>query len=295
MLELLAQQQPGGVQQTIDKLARTPLSQILVLVVICTVLRFAMAPYLAKVPVHRRSGAYSVARIFNEFLDAIVYAGVFVFLVIRPFGLQTFVIPSESMVQTLLVNDFIVANKAIYRYTKPQIGDIVVFRPPVYACYGDQIAPDGSVNADFIKRCVGTPGDIVEIRDGTLYRNGQAINEPYVLAKSPWDFKLAKVTGIVKANPEHKEIWPIAMVGDQVNSRDGGAPIAEPFRVQEQLVMDKLHAAPPAAIPPGHYLFMGDNRPGSFDGRGWGLISENDIIGRAEFIWLPLPRIRKLR
>jgi signal peptidase I len=294
VLELLAQQEPGGVQQTIDKLARTPLSQIIMLVVVCTVLRFAMAPYLARVPVHRRTGSYAAARIFNEFLDAIVYAGVFVFLVIRPFGLQTFVIPSESMVRTLLVNDFIVANKAIYRYTKPQIGDIVVFRPPIYACNDNQIAADGTVNADFIKRCVGTPGDIVEIRDGTLYRNGQAINEPYVLRKSPWDFKLAKVTGIVKENPENKEIWPLAMVGDQVNAIHS-APIALPFQVRDQLVMDKLREAPAAAIPPGHFLFMGDNRPGSFDGRGWGLISEQDIIGRAEFIWMPISRIRKLR
>lgn len=294
MLELLAQHEPGGFQQTIDKLARTPLSQIIALVLVCTVLRFAMAPYLARVPLHKRTGAYSAARIFNEFLDAVVYAGVFVFLVIRPFGLQTFVIPSESMVKTLLVNDFIVANKAIYRYSEPQIGDIVVFRPPIYACYPNQIAPDGSVNADFIKRLVGRPGDIVEIRNGTLYRNGQAINEPFVLEKSPWDFKLAKVTGIVKENPEKMEIWPLAIVGDQVNGQSG-SPIAAPFRVSDQLVMDKLREARPAAIPPKHYLFMGDNRPGSFDGRGWGLIHEQDIIGRAEFIWLPFSRIRKLR
>lgn len=82
--------------------------------VACTVIRVALAPYLAKVPRHLRSGAYSAARFSNEFLDAVIYAGVFVFLVIRPFCVQAFRIPSESMVDTLLINDFIVANKAIY-------------------------------------------------------------------------------------------------------------------------------------------------------------------------------------
>lgn len=295
MLEFLAQSEPGGVQQTIDKLARTPLSQIIVLVVVCTVLRFGMASFLEKTPKHKRLGSYAVARFFNEFLDAVIYAGVFVFLVVRPFALQTFVIPSESMVKTLLVNDFIVANKAIYRYTTPQHGDIVVFRPPWYACRPEQLGPNHEVNADFIKRCVGVPGDKIEVRDGTLYRNGSAMNEPYINGKPSWDFKLVDPKGIVENNPDNTSgIWPLCIQGDQVNTPNTPM-IAEPFYVKDQLTMNKLRDLPAANVPPGYYLFMGDNRPGSFDGRAWGLVPEDEVIGRAEFIWLPLSRVRNLR
>lgn len=277
----------------IDRLARTPLSQIIVLVVICSAIRFAMAPWLAKTPAHRRIGFYSVGKFSNEFLDAVIYAAVFVFMVVRPFGVQTFTIPTGSMLETIQLSDFILANKAVYRYSNPKVGDIVVFRPPVYACAPNQIAPDGSVNADFIKRCVGVPGDLVEVRNGTLFRNGKEINEPYLKAKPDWDFKLAKVEGIVKDNPSGQAYWPLALQGEMVNLNDGRT--APPFVVQDTAMMDRLRELPAATVPPGYYLFMGDNRPGSFDGRAWGLVPESDIIGRAEFIWWPLARWRKLQ
>src|SRR5262249_3941137 len=106
-------------------------------------------------------------------LDAIIYAGVFVFMLIRPFLLQAFLIPSGSMIPTLLENDFIVANKTIYRYSDPQRGDIVVFRPPAFAALPDQLDSNHEPKVDFIKRCTGIPGDLIEIHDGNLYRDGK--------------------------------------------------------------------------------------------------------------------------
>ena len=78
------------------------------------------------------------------------------------------------------MNDFIVANKAIYRYTNPKVNDIVVFRPPVTArLSADQVDAQGEMKVDFIKRCIGTPGDLIEMKKGVLYRNGQLVDEPY--------------------------------------------------------------------------------------------------------------------
>ncbi len=300
MLELLAQQEVSSSQATIDRLARTPLSQIIILVVVCSVVRFAMAPWLANRPLHLRSGLYSFGKFLNEFLDAVIYAAVFVFMVVRPFGVQTFTIPTGSMLETIQLSDFILANKAVYRYTNPKVGDIVVFRPPKYACEPSQIAADGTVNADFIKRLVGGPGDVVEIRNGTLYRNGKETNEPYLKSKPDWDFKLVKVDGVVKGDqpefndyPVSKSYWPLALQGEMVNLPYGRT--APPFVVQDTAMGDKLRELTPASIPPGYYLFMGDNRPGSFDGRAWGLVAESEIIGRAEFIWWPMARWRKLK
>ncbi len=80
---------------------------------------------------------------------------------------------------TLYVNDYIVANKSVYRYSDPTFGDIVVFRPPPEAADPEQLDEQGNVKVDFIKRCVGVPGDLIEIREGQMFRNGQPVEEWY--------------------------------------------------------------------------------------------------------------------
>lgn len=290
-IPILAQGQTNGTAEFIDKLARTPLSQIVILVAICTILRIAIAPYLLKIPPkHKVSGTYKGFRFANEFFDAVIYAGVFVFLVIRPFGVQAFRIPSESMKDTLLINDFIVANKLVYRYSEPSAGDIVVFRPPVYACLPGQIDEDGQPKVDFIKRCVGVPGDVVEIRGGQLYRNGQPVAEPYQRVQSTVDFKL------VKYHDENgkEEYWPVILSSYGVNQdMMGSVPRyqVQPNDPKEQ----ELRNLPPAPIPKGYLLAFGDNRTNSSDGRMWGLVKREDLIGRSEAIWFPFSRLRRTK
>lgn len=289
-LQVLAQhQEQSGTAEVIDKLARTPLSQIVILVVICTVLRVGLAPYLFKVPPkHKVTGPYKAARFANEFLDAIIYAGIFVFMVIRPFGVQAFRIPSASMQNTLLINDFIVANKMIYRYSEPKYGDIIVFRPPVYACNPDQLDSDGEPKVDFIKRCIGVPGDLVEIRNGQLYRNGKAVQEKYLAEPFYIDFKLVKYH-----DQEGKlQYWPVTIEGNGFVNRNATGP----FHLDENDPRAKeLMALPAEPIPPGYFLPMGDNRNYSSDGRFWGLVDRKDLVGRSEAIWLPLKRMSRTR
>jgi len=282
---LLAQQGPEqfGPSSFIDELARTPLSKVIEFVAVCSVLRIALAPILFRTPVHLRGFWYKAGGFINEALDAIVYAGVFVFLLIRPFGVQAFQIPSGSMNDTLQENDFIVANKAIFRYTDPKPNDIVVFRPPLYAVTPKDIDSDGEVKVDFIKRTIGTPGDLIEIKSGIVYRNGVAQQEPFTRERSDVDFKLVYYKG---------EYWPLAMTGSGVNEGENTAPH---FRLQDQREMAYVRELPAARIPKNHFLMMGDNRNQSFDGRFWGLIDRDEVIGRSEFIWFPVGRWRITR
>ncbi|MGA1475323.1 MAG: signal peptidase I, partial [Prochlorothrix sp.] len=94
------------------------------------------------------------------------------------FGIRTFVaearyIPSSSMLPTLQINDRLIVDKVVYRFTDPQRGDIVVFNPT------DALLAQNFRDA-FIKRIIGLPGDVVEVYGGTVYVNGQALEENYI-------------------------------------------------------------------------------------------------------------------
>ena len=158
-------------QKFIDHIARTPLSQILIFAVVLTVFRVATFKFIKRMPAHRRDGVWKLLSGGSELCDALIYAAIFIFMVIRPYFFQTFQIPTGSMVPTNLVGDFIGLNKAIFRYSEPKRGDIVVFRPPVEACYPEQIDKDGTVNVDFVKRLIGLPGDKIEIKAGQVFVN----------------------------------------------------------------------------------------------------------------------------
>ena len=317
---LLAQSGPSKSQQLFDQLARTPLSHVLLFVGACSVIRLAINPYLLKTPPHLRMGAYAPLRFLNEVLDAIIYAGVVVFMLIRPFAVQTFLIPSESMVHTLEVNDFIIANKAIYRYTEPQRGDIIVFRPPKEALDA------GQEDVDFIKRLMGKPGDLVEVKDGFAWRNGQKLTEPYVNATQiDFTWKLVHYTGpylpwkdryipvFYNDSMDPSANWQTytsrayavgydtSFPGIELHSVPPFQPVSawkqstQEFTPDEKARMDYLVKAPPAKIPDGFFLMMGDNRNESYDGRGWGLVPRDNIVGRAEVIWWPPSRWGKTR
>ncbi|HEY0866497.1 MAG TPA: signal peptidase I [Fimbriimonas sp.] len=303
--------QGGGLREWIDRLARTPLSQVVTFVAVLTILRVIVAIPLSKTPAHKRHGAvFPFLRFVNEVIDAFVYAGVFVFLLIRPFLLQAFLIPSGSMWPTLLVNDFIVANKAIYRYSDPKHGDIVVFRPPETAATSEaQLDEKGNMKVDFIKRCIGLPGDLVELRRGQLYRNGQRVEEPYVHYSESPDQGITfreksedEMESFTKASFKlikwGNQIIPLNYTEFDANSaypRGTGSLADTPYGVAHvfQIPMEdqeEAKAQPAQKIPEGFYLMMGDNRNGSFDSRGWGLVPRESIIGRSEFIWLPVSR-----
>jgi signal peptidase I len=107
-----------------------------------------------------------------EFLDSGLIAFTLVFLIVRPFVVQAFFIPSESMVPTLLKHDRILVNRFIYRLNAPKRGDIIVFDAPAYA-----LQP-GVTQADFVKRLIGLPGDRVHVEAGEgVFINGEKLQE----------------------------------------------------------------------------------------------------------------------
>jgi signal peptidase I len=116
---------------------------------------------------------------FRENVEAVLWAAV-LYLGVSHFVMQAFRIPSESMCDTLLVGDYLFANKFLYgakvpfvhmrlpAVRAPRRGDIIVFDFP----------PDP--RQQFIKRCVGVGGDTIEVRHKDLYVNGKRPDEPYI-------------------------------------------------------------------------------------------------------------------
>jgi len=109
-----------------------------------------------------------------ELCDSLLIAFALVFLLIKPFVVAAFYIPSGSMEPTLMVHDRVLVNRFIYRLSDPRRQDIIVFKAP------PQATPNGE-RKDFIKRLIGLPGDTVQVVAGDgVYINGSRLKEPYI-------------------------------------------------------------------------------------------------------------------
>ena len=186
-----------------------------------------------------------------EFLIILIVSFALVFGFVRPFVVEAFYIPSESMVPTLRVGDRVLVNKFIYRFAEPERGDIVVFKsveggslPPeenpierIIGFFRDDGAREPP-REDLIKRVVGVPGDEISVRNGRLIVNGEPQREPYVNRRYP--------------------------------DRSFSAPIT---------------------VPKGHVFMMGDNRTNSQDSRVFGPVPERNIEGEAFLRFWPPDRI----
>jgi signal peptidase I len=209
-------------------------------------------------------------------------AGLFPVIVIvfllRSFLFEPFKIPSGSMVPTLLVGDLIlvnkyhygvrlpVINKKIVALNDPQRGDVMVFRYP----------PDPRV--DYIKRVVGVPGDEVAYLNQKLTINGKelplkALGEFYdedSLRYSPqFSEPLGSVDHRILVDPKRQPYF---------SADDKRFPFRDNCRYSAEGVVCK--------VPQGHYFMMGDNRDNSLDSRFWGFVPDENIVGRAFFVWM---------
>lgn len=135
-------------------------------------------------PVSFSSRSKGKKSVWREYAEALIIALILA-IVIRTFVVQAFKIPSESMLNTLQVGDHLLASKFayglkipftdtyFYKGGDPQRDDIIIFKYP----------NDPSV--DYIKRIVGVPGDVIEVRDKQLYRNGQPVKESFIRHSDP--------------------------------------------------------------------------------------------------------------
>jgi signal peptidase I len=188
----------------------------------------------------------------GQLVELIVIVGVALLLafVIQAVLIKPFRIPSESMEPTLDVNQRVLVDRVSGRFSEPDRGDVVVFKPPAGAdseqCGIPNQPGDGhpcsrptsdQSEENFIKRIVGGPGDRLKVVRNRVYINGRPLREPYV-------------------NPQ-------------------------------TACADLCNLPREITIPRDHFFMMGDNRGESADSRQWGPVPEEWIVGNAFFTYWP--------
>jgi signal peptidase I len=148
-------------------LANLSIQNVVIVMAVLIALRFAL--HALKTP---------TGKSLAEIAESLAIAMGLVFLIIRPFFVQAFFIPSESMLPTLYVHDHILVNKTVYLMRDPRPGEIVVFAAPPAALSGEmrEAEMNGTKQTDFIKRMVAVPGDEVYVVPGYIEVNGKQID-----------------------------------------------------------------------------------------------------------------------
>ncbi|MBF0361036.1 MAG: signal peptidase I [Oligoflexia bacterium] len=209
----------------------------------------------------------------------VISIAVIVFLVFmfRSACYEPFKIPSGSMIPTLMIGDFIIVDKMAYGFKvpfsewisdpiyitgpgKPGRGDVIVFKFP----------KDPSVN--YIKRVIGTPGDIIEVKDKVVYVNDKPVEGQVlpieegkkIMSDMDEKFKNNNLKFLKTEFGGHKFVYQV----DDDNFA--------------QTSTDKF------VVPAESYFVMGDNRDSSYDSRFWGFVPFKYIKGRAVLVWFSM-------
>lgn len=208
---------------------------------------------------------------------------------IRSFLVEPFKIPSGSMIPTLQVGDFILVNKFTYgirlpivgsklvQINNPQRGDVMVFHYPE------------NPSVDYIKRVVALPGDTVEYHNKRL-----SINGVEQLQQADGDYNYVE-TGLRFVHAEKR----LETIGEHKHAVlvNPDAPTLHLSSVADFVGRnncsyddDKVRCK----VPDGHYFTLGDNRDNSRDSRYWGFVPDNQIVGKAFFIWMNFSDLKRV-
>jgi signal peptidase I len=195
-----------------------------------------------------------------EFLASL--AGLLIIvLFIMTFVLQNFEIPSSSMEDTMLIGDHVFVNREQFAPPTRWMGPLLPYRDIRRDDIVVFLSPEEQ-GLFVVKRIVGVPGDRIHLRDGTVYRNGERLEEKHV---------------------HHK-------LGNYDPYRDNfpAVPPSEMYGVTSQdwqLTLPSYIQGNDVVVPPNSYFAMGDNRDVSKDSRYWGFIPRENVIGRPMFIY----------
>lgn len=252
----------------------------------------------AELEAAREAHLTRTASLYASFTEGVrtIFGAILIALFLRSFGYEPFNIPSESMMPRLLVGDYLFVAKWPYGYSRyslplglplfdgrifvgePKRGEIAVFKTPA------------DNRTDFIKRVIGLPGDLIQMRDGVLHINGQAVRKERVADL------------VLPITPNARCVGNFIQPSFRSIDARGHQMCRYP-RYRETLpdgtsyyVLDQIPDGPGDntgiyVVPQGHFFMMGDNRDDSADSRyavaqdGIGFVPAENLIGRASLMF----------
>lgn len=197
------------------------------------------------------------------------------------FILQFVRVPTGSMLNTILIGDYLVVNKFVFGLDGLKIdsysphrpikrGDIIVFKYPE------------DPNTNFVKRVIGLPGETIEVKGTKVFINGQELPEQHIIATEGTDSSAPLIVNQVKDAPQG------ATYKVYYSSENGEKYDETRFKA----LGEKYAIDAPFVIPPGQYFAMGDNRENSKDSRYWGTVPRENIVGQAMVVFWSLDLTR---
>lgn len=192
-------------------------------------------------------------------------------LFVMTFIFQNFEIPSASMEKTLLIGDHVLVDRVtlappahwapFVQHRDVRRGDIIVFLKP------HPETPD----LYLVKRCIGIPGDRIHLRSGVVYLNGVAQNEPYAaMPRNDGDPEDVYIP--------YRDDFPADLSGIEEQASANNASLWAVDLPNHVFDGDLV-------VPPDSVFAMGDNRTKSLDGRFWGFVPRENIVGRPMFVY----------
>ncbi len=214
---------------------------------------------------------------------------ILVVFLLRSFLFEPFKIPSGSMIPTLLVGDLIlvnkfhygvrlpIMNKKIVQNHDPERGDVMVFRYPK------------DPTLDYIKRVVGLPGDTVTFKNQQLFINGTL--QPTTPTPPPGFYDEDKLRYFAEYREKLGAVEHRILINPQsVPFYELQGPPSFPFRENCSYSVQEVTCK----VPAGNYFMMGDNRDDSQDSRYWGFVPDENVVGKAFFIWMNFSNMKRI-
>jgi len=225
--------------------------------------------------------------VFREYFESLT-----VTLIMALFGMtfiiQAVTVPTGSMQNTILIGDYLLVNKFIFNpggnplpflpMRDIERGDIIVFKYP-----GNSVDPASDKSRglvkyqlNYVKRVIGLPGETVEFRNNQVFINGVALAEHRVIGDAEVKDAALVTKEFEERKPEDK--WDVFYDSDTMRVVQSGGKL--PTRGYNFGVQGK-----PMVVPENSFFCMGDSRDQSDDGRGWGFVPRELVIGRAMFVY----------
>ncbi|MBN1637425.1 MAG: signal peptidase I [Ignavibacteriales bacterium] len=252
------------------------------------------------------------------FVKDIIFAVIVVFVIIKAFIVETSRVPTPSMENTILVGDFLFVNKFIYGasslrnipftnvrlpyftlpgFRDPERGDIIVFE---YPGDRDELEPKDVLN--YVKRCIGLPGDTVQVIDKLVFVNGKKIPVPpeiqyrdpnvHQIGFNPMNRLFPK-----NVNWSRDNYGPLIVpyFGEEINLTKDNIEMyrtlinrdfeREVVKVVDTLIYIDGKIVKTYTMKDDYYFMMGDNRDNSEDSRYWGFVPREKILGQPFMIF----------